>query len=410
MQSTRATIHLSLFFTAIILLLFGFLFSRALLSIATFMIIANGLLQADWKERWPLFLQQKYLVGISCLFILPFISGLWSHDSTVWLHAMGDKLPLLLMPFALVIQKGFEKKQFVFFSLLWILLLFAGTLWSGLQYLQQKDLYNNLYRFSKVIPTWADNDHIRFSMGMIISILLWLKLEEWKAIHSSLLVWLMRAVMLWFILFLHIMGAKTGLIGLYLIIVPLILWQLFTTGKKSMAIATLVIACSLPVVAYQLLPTFKTRMHYILYDRDNWKSENFSGDFSDGNRLLSMQSGWYVFQHNWLTGVGYGDIKTETSKWYDVHAPAVAIPERYLPLNQWITAGSGAGIGAVLLFTVIILMPFFSKQWQQNKQAMAFVIFMNIVFLYECTIDDQFGVFIFSFFTLYWHLANQLKT
>ncbi len=387
----------------------GFLFSRAMLSISMFIIIANGLLQGDWKERWHHFLQEKYLVGISCLFILPFISGLWSSDTISWLHAMENKLPLLLMPLALVMQKGFERKQFVFFSLLWIILLFGGTVCSVIQYLQEKELYNQLYRFSKVIPTWADNDHIRFSMGIIISILLWLKLEEWKAIRSSFLIWLMRAVMLWFVLFLHILGAKTGLIGLYLIIVPFILWQLYSTGKKNIALGTLVIACSLPVLAYQLLPTFKTRMHYILYDRDNWKAENFSGDFSDGNRMLSIKSGWEVFQHNWLTGVGYGDIKNETSKWYDVHAPNVAIPERYLPLNQWITSGSGAGIGAVFLFTVIILMPFFLKQWQQNKQAIAFVIFMNIVFLYECTIDDQFGVFIFSFFTLYWHLSNRLK-
>lgn len=409
MQSTRVTIHLYLFFTGMILLLFGFLFSRAMLSISMFIIIANGLLQGDWKERWPVFLQQKYLVGISCLFILPFISGLWSNDIITWLHAMEDKLPLLLMPVALVMQRGFEKKHFVLFSLLWIILLFGGTVWSGIQYLQEKELYNHLYRFSKVIPTWADNDHIRFSMGIIISILLWLKLEEWKAISSSFLRWLMRAVMLWFVLFLHILGAKTGLIGLYLILVPLLLWQLYTIGKKSIAIATFVIACSLPVLAYQLLPTFKTRMHYILYDRDNWKAGNFSGDFSDGNRMLSIKSGWDVFQHNWLTGVGYGDIKKETSQWYDVYAPNVAITERYLPLNQWVTAGSGAGITAVLLFTVIILMPFFSKQWQQNKQALAFVSFLNIVFLYECTIDDQFGVFMFCFFTLYWHLSNRLK-
>ena len=409
MQLTRATIHLYLFFTGIILLMFGFQFSRAILSIGTIIIITNGLLQGDLKERWNIFLHQHYLFGISCLFVLPFISGLWSEDTTTWLLAMQDKLPLLLLPIALVMQKGFEKKQVVFFSLLWIGLLFGGTVWSVFQYLQQKELYESLYKFSKVIPTWADNDHIRFSMGIIISLLMWLKLEEWKAISSPVFLWLMRAVMLWFVLFLHILGAKTGLIGLYLIIVPLIVWQLYRAGKKSIAVVSFLLALLLPVLAYQLLPTFKTRLHYILYDRDNWNAENFSGAFSDGNRLLSIRSGWYVFEQNWLTGVGYGDIKTETSKWYDVNAPAVAIPERYLPLNQWLSSGSGAGIAAVLLFTVVILLPFFSKQWLQNKQALAFVVFLNIIFLYECTIDDQFGVFLFSFFTLYWHLTNQLE-
>ena len=409
MQSTRATIHLNLFFAGMLLVMTGFMFSRALLSIGTFTLIANGFLQKDLKERWTVFLQHKFLVGISCLFLFPLLSGLWSEDTAEWLKVLQIKLPLLLLPFALVMQKGFVRKQFVFFSLLWMLLLFGGTVWSMLQYLQQKEQYDLLYRFSKTIPTLARNDHIRFSMAIIIAMLLWLKLEEWKAITSSTVLWIIRALMIWFVLFLHLLAAKTGLLGFYLIIVPVTLWQIYALGKKQWAVAGILVALLLPVLAYQLLPTFKTRVHYVLYDRENLIAGNISGDFSDGNRFLSIRSGWYVFQQNWLTGVGYGDIKTETGKWYDVHAPAVPLSERFLPLNQWVTSGSGAGIAAILLFSIVIVLPFFSKQWRQNKQTIAFVLFMNTIFLYECTIDDQFGVFLFCFFTTYWHLANRFK-
>ncbi len=409
MQSTRATIHLTVFFTGILLVMTGFMFSRALLSIGTFTLIANGFLQSDLKERWNVFLQHKVLIGISCLFLFPLLSGLWSEDKTEWLNVLLAKLPLLLLPFALVMQKGFERKQFVFFSLLWIGLLFGGTVWSIVQYLQQKDQYNLLYRFSKTIPTPASNDHIRFSMAIIIALLLWLKLEEWKAIASSVLIWMLRAVMTWFILFLHILAAKTGLLGLYLIILPVTIWQMYASGKKQLAVASLFIALLLPVLAYQLLPTFKTRIHYALYDLESRIAGNVSGGFSDGNRVLSIRSGMYVFQQNWLTGVGYGDIKKETNKWYNEHAPAVPASERFLPLNQWMTSGSGAGIAAMFLFSIVIVLPFFSTQWRQNKQAIAFVLFMNIVFLYECTIDDQFGVYLYSFFILYWHLSNRFK-
>lgn len=409
MQSTRATIHLSVFFTGVLLVTTGFLFSRALLSIGTFTLIANGFLQSDLKERWNVFLQHKFLIGISSLFLFPLLSGLWSENKTEWLNVLLTKLPLLLLPFALVMQKGFDRKQFVFFSLLWIGLLFSGTIWSMAQYLQQKDQYDLLYRFSKTIPTLADNDHIRFSMAIIIAILLWLKLEEWEAISSSALLWSMRAVMSWFVLFLHILAAKTGLLGLYFIVVPVTLWQMYTLGKKQLAVASLVITLLLPVLAYQLLPTFKMRVHYALYDLESRIAGNISGDFSDGNRILSIHSGWYVFQQNWLTGVGYGDIKTETNQWYNEYAPSVPASERFLPLNQWVTSGSGAGIAALLLFSIVIVLPFFSTKWRQNKQAIAFVFFMNFIFLYECTIDDQFGIFLFCFFILYWHLSNRLK-
>lgn len=410
MQPARATIHLCIFFTGILLVMTGFVFSRSLLSIGTFLLITNGFLQNDLQERWKFFLQQKVPVAVSCLFLFPLLSGLWSEDKTEWLNVLLTKLPLLLLPFALVMQKGFERKQFVFFSLLWTALLFSGTVWSMLQYLQQKDAYDLLYRSSKTIPTLAGNDHIRFSMAIIIALLLWLKLEEWKAISSYAFLWMMRAAMAWFVLFLHILGAKTGLLGLYLIIVPVTMWQLYAAGKKPLVIAVLVAALLLPVAAYQLIPTFKTRLHYVLYDRENRIAGNVSGNFSDGNRLLSIRSGWYVFQQHLLTGVGYGDIKTETNKWYNVNAPAVPPSERFLPLNQWVTSGSGAGLGAVLLFTIVILLPFFSKHWRQNKQALAFIAFMNLIFLYECTIDDQFGVYLYSFFILYWYLSNRFKT
>ncbi len=409
MQVTRATIHRSLFFTGIVVAMSGFMFSRALLSIGTFILISNGCLQNDLKERFAAFLKYKVVAGISCLFLLPFISGLWSDDKATWGTMMLDKLPLLLMPFALVMQKNFERKHFTAISLFWMLLLFGGSVWSTIQYLRQQQQYHDLYRVSKLIPTWAANDHIRFSMGMVIGILLWLKLEEWKVIQHTVIIWLMRIMMCWFVVFLHILGAKTGFIGCYFILLPLLIWQLFAAGKKTIALLVIASACLLPIVSYHMLPTFKTRVHYILYDRENWLQGNINGNFSDGNRLLSMQSGWHVFQHNWLTGVGYGDIRTETDKWYNAYAPAVTA-ERYLPLNQWLTSGSGAGIIALLLFTVVILLPVFTKDWQKNKQAFFFFVYMNLIFMFETTIDEQFGIFIFCFFTLYWHLSNLLKT
>ena len=72
-------------------------------------------------------------------------------------------------------------------------------------------------------------------------------------------------------------------------------------------------------------------------------------------------------------------------------------------------SGSGAGIVAVVLFTAVACMPFFLKQWKQHQQALAFVLFMNMLFLYETTIDDQFGVFLYCFFILYWNCTINLE-
>jgi hypothetical protein len=383
----------------------GFVASRAMLSIGMIMVIANGFLQSDWKERLPVFKSDHLLVGITCLFIFPFLSGLWSNDLSSWQEIMQHMLPLLLLPFAMTIQKGFERKHFLFFGLVWAGLLFIGSLWSAFHYITDHENYNALYRLSKTIPTPAENDHIRFSMAIVIALLLWLKLEEWNSYTSGLIKWSCRIAAVWFLVYLHLLAAKTGLIGLYLVVLPVFIWQLYHTKKKQVATISLVAAFCLPVVAYCIIPTFRTRLQYVLFEQNNWQHEKFAGNFSDVNRLASIKSGWNVFQNNWLTGVGYGDIKMETGKWYAANAPEILSSQQFLPLNQWIFSGSGAGIAAVILFTVVALSAFFIKYWQQNKQALAFVLFMDLVFLYESTINDQFGVFLFCFFILYWNLS-----
>lgn len=405
MTVKRSTINSTLFTTGILLMIVGFFYTRSLLTIGTTIIIINGFAQNDLKERMSVFRRDHLLIGISSLFILPFLSGLWSNDKAAWGELMWDQLPILLLPFAMAVQKGFERKHFVYISLLWIALLLAGSVWSAGYYIADKQTYLELYRLSKVIPTPAANDHIRFSMAIVIGLLLWLKLEEWKNFSSETIKWLCRIAAVWLVFYLHLLGAKTGLMGLYLVVLPLFIWQLYQTGKKQLAVAAIAAAVCLPVIAFYSIPTFRIRLQYVLFEKQNWQSPEFAGNFSDVNRFASIKSGWHVFSNNWLTGVGYGDIKEKTAEWYAAHAPQIAPSQQFLPLNQWMLSGSGAGIVAMLLFTVVICLPFFSKHWRQHKQALAFVLFMNLVFLYESGINDQFGVFLYCFFILYWNLS-----
>lgn len=408
MLLNRTNIHVFLFCSAVLLMVVGFMCSRALLSIGTIALVANAFIQGDLNERFRKFSSDKLSVGIAFLFLLPFLSGLWSSNKEEWAALMQDKLPLLLLPFALIQQKGIERKQLVWLKLLWIGAMFAGSVWSTTAYIAEFQHFNEAYRFSQTIPTPVANDHIRFSMGIVIALLFWLKLEEWKIITKAAAL-LMRAAVLWLIVYIHILGAKTGLLGLYVIVLPLLLIQLYKAGKTKAAAVAAILLLLLPLLAYTLLPTFRLRVHYVLFEWLNWNTQQYAGSFSDANRWESIKSGWYLFQQNWLTGVGYGDVKAQAAEWYATNAPAVAATQQFLPLNQWLMSGSGAGIVAVVLFTAVACMPFFLKQWKQHQQALAFVLFMNMLFLYETTIDDQFGVFLYCFFILYWNCTINLE-
>jgi len=410
MNLNKETLRLNLFFAGVVLSMIGFLWSRAFLSMGVITLCANGILFSNIREQWDRFRSNPFLTGLTLLFFIPFISGLWSSDLTEWWVRCQQKIPLLLLPFSLAVQPGLTRKHLLWMKLLWMALMVLGSVWSMVHYIQEQKLFYHLYLRSKVLPTLAGNDHIRFSIGVVIALLFWLWIEQQKQINDRRLLWLMRALMLWLIVFLHIMGVKTGLLGLYGIVFPVMIWNGYKAGYKWQMGLVILIIFSLPFVAYHLLPTFKARVHYVLYDKNLWQKEQFSGQESDGNRVLSIRSGWYVWQKDLITGVGYGDVREEASLWYNDQAPQVARADRFLPLNQWLMMGSGAGMLSALVFTLIIFLPFADKKWWKIAPALGWILFMNLVFLYESTLEDQLGVFVYTFFTLWWYLETRIES
>lgn len=409
MKSNRELLYRILFFTGLLLVSVGFLLSRALLSTGMIVLIVNGFLLAPLQEKWKEFKTEPFLISLALLFLLPFISGLWSDDLKEWWIRCQMKLPLLLLPFAFIQPPAIKRKHLVFFMLLWMILMLAGSGWSIVEYLKQRALFDDLYHQSKVIPTLAGNDHIRYSIGIIVALLFWIKLEEWKSVTQTFLLWFMRLCMVWLIVFLHVTGVKTGLLGLYVSVFPVAVWIAWVKGYKTMVAVVIALALLLPFFAYQVFPTFKARVHYVMYDRHLWKQNEFTGTQSDGNRILSIRSGLSVWKDNFFTGVGFGDIKSTTNLWFETNAPQVAASNRFLPLNQWVMMGTGTGIAGVLGFTFVLLLPFFSNRWRNNKPALFFMLFMSVVFLYESTLEDQRGVFVYTFFTLWWYLTNRIE-
>lgn len=409
MKTNREWLHRTFFFTGIAMAAIGFLLSRSLLSSALILLIANGFLFVPFKQQWQAFKKEPLLWGLSLFFLIPFCSGLWSSDAGEWWLRCQLKLPLLLLPFAFASGASIKKKHLIFFMTAWILLMFAGSGWSMIQYYNNLDLLHNLYYQSKVIPTLADNDHIRFSIGIVIAILFAIKLEEWNVFANKVWMWLTRLGIAWFIIFMHITGVKTGLLGIYIAVFPLLTLYAWKTGYKTIVAAVVAAAILLPVLAYRLLPTFKARVHYVMYDSHLWKQNEFTGTQSDGNRVLSIRSGWHTWNTDFFTGVGYGDIRAQTNQWFETNAPQVPASNRFLPLNQWLMMGAGAGVAAVVVFTIVLLLPFLSATWRKNKPALFFLLFMTLVFLYESTLEDQRGVFIYTFFTLWWYLTNRIE-
>jgi len=393
-------------FILMIIMMAALFFSRAVLSAAIVAFTAISFIHPDLKKHIRQFFASPLLWGMSLLFFLPLISGLWSEDKKEWLGVLRIKLPLLFLPLAFAGPIYFTKKQWEWLATVFIVLVTAASLWSMFHYVNDMTAVNEGYLRAKTLITPLENDHVRFSWLISVSILLagWLWITKRK--ENKPIAWALAFILVWLIIFLHILAARTGLISFYIMLAGAAIWFII---KKAIPIAIgrqygtalLIVLIALPVIAYKTLPTFNNRVKYFLYDLEYFKKTNYLPGANDAVRIISLKAGWAVMNEQPATGVGFGDIITETKKWYDKNLPQMLERDKIKPCSEWMIYGAGCGWPGILLFSFVMIIPFWIKTgnkllwWLLNTTA-------AFSFLFDIGLEVQFGVFIYSFVVLCW--------
>ena len=264
----------SIIFMLMIIMMAALFFSRVALSAGVIVFTAFSFLHHGYKKHILHFFATPLLWGMSLLFFLPLISGLWSEDRNEWLEIIRIKLPLLFLPLAFAgppdsYRDHFTKKQWEWLACIFIALVTAASIWSMFHYISNFSAANEGYLRAKTIVTPLENDHVRFSWLISVAALLagWLLMTKRKA--NKTVAWFFAFILTWLVIFLHILAARTGLISFYIMMAGIAGWLL--AGKVKYGMALLIILIILPVIAYQSLPTFHNRVKYFLYDLDYFK-------------------------------------------------------------------------------------------------------------------------------------------
>ena len=406
-HSWRSTI----IFTLIVILMAALFFSRALLSVSMIAFVFFSFFHTGIKKQLSHFFSSPLLWGMSLLFFIPFLSGLWSEDKKEWAEILRIKLPLLLLPLAFAGPFGsnwnqLQVKQWERLGYFFILLVTAATCWCMVHYLSNATVINESYLRAKSIVTPLENDHVRFSWLVSLSILLagWLCIVKRK--ESKLFSCLLIVVALWLIVFLHILAARTGLFSFYIMAAGVIGWLIL---KKQIPVIIdwryrliiIMVVIALPFVAYKVIPTFQNRVKYFLYDKEFFEKANYLPGSTDGVRVISLKAGWKLMQEHPLTGTGFGDILLKTKKWDGENYPQMIEADKILPSSEWMMYGAGCGWPGFILFSLLMGIPFFIKTsnnllwWLLNSTA-------AFSFLFDIGLEVQFGVFIYAFIILWW--------
>lgn len=388
-------------FILMIIMMAALFFSRVVLSAGIIAFAAISLIHPGFKKHIRHFFSSPLLWGMSLLFFLPLISGLWSEDKKEWLEMIRVKLPLFVLPLAFAGPVYFSKKQWEWLAIIFIAFITVATIWSMYHYVSDMHAANEGYLRAKTIVTPLENDHVRFSWLISVAALLagWLWIAKRKENKTIALVF--AFILIWLIIFLHILAARTGLISFYIMLAAVAVWFVIKKEKWQYSTALLIILIALPVIAYMSLPTFHNRVKYFLYDMEYFKKNHYLPGANDAVRVISLKAGWEVMNSQPVTGVGFGDVLLATKKWYAGNFPQMLETDKIYPSGEWMMYGAGCGWPGILLFSFVMIIPFWIKTgnrllwWLLNATA-------AFSFLFDTGLEVQFGVFIYSFIILCW--------
>jgi len=374
----------------------GMLWSRALLSMAMMAFFVVTVV-SRFKESRDAVKRSWWMKLMILLFIIPAITVFWSEDSSQWLRSVQVKLPLLFMPLAIPVFISMDKR--VRTSLLFTLcgLIVLSSFYSYWNYFSTPGM-DELYLKAKVLPVAMSNDHVRYAWLLVIGYT-WLLYELLKGGIRGKMKIIGYGLLVYIAVFIHVLAAKTGLMGFYIVNAVAIL----TMVPAKLRFASILLFISIPLAGWFLLPSFQNRVKFVVWDYQNYSRGNYVEGLSDGPRILSYQAGADVFSRHPLTGVGSGDVLSETWEWYDMNAPLLKNYERLLPSNEVLLYACAGGILAAIVCLVALLYPFFMKNIRGNMLWFCFHITSAIGFMYEIGLEVQHGVFLYSFFSCWFY-------
>lgn len=380
----------------------GFIAARALVSIGMIVMVANALHPSVLKEAWAGWRRNAY--GLFCLlfFCSYLISGLWSSNMEDWQNFTTMKLPFALLPFAFA-SIPFRQKKFLLIICVSIgIILGAAVLYSISSFLLNSEQYIDEYAVSHTIPTTVYGDHIRFSQSLAMYVLICfyflfeknnLQLHRGWRLFFSLLALLFAG-------YLHLLAAKTGLLCLYIVCGVYALVKLYRI-RKLYAAALLIAFPVFLYLAYVSVPTFQKKINYVQEEIALVKEGKGDYNYSDIGRLISYRVCATNIAENPVWGVGAGDLRDVMAEGYRKQYPSVPEANILIPHNQYLFTILAVGLLLSLSLVAMTLSPLFIRM-QRRVLLIITTLCMLSALMVEASLEVQFGVLIYLFFTLFW--------
>lgn len=220
------------------------LWSRALLSVSVAFFLLNWILEGGFKAKSRALVQQKSLFGFFALFFVPLFGLVYTENISYGLKLVNRFLPFLILPLVAGTIDSFTVKEFKLVLYCLILSLFFNSLYNLIVFYvnfeQGKD-YREMSRFIS---------HIRYSYIIVLTVAAIYHFRRQFALVKKEKVFLAVSG-LWFILFLFIMQAFSGIV-VFLFLAGIVFMKISLKKKRkhSLTLIATGVAVSVSVGIY----------------------------------------------------------------------------------------------------------------------------------------------------------------
>ncbi len=376
----------------LLLVAMGLVFSRAILSFASVLVMVPFFFSAARKD-----INKQLLTAVLLILAPVLISGIWSDNTTGWWNSVSVRIPVITMMMGCMVV-SFPAARWMLIAGIYIACIAIGCCWSLLQYIIDPAVIQESYLRAKVLPTLADHDYVRFSWMVVTAILISIKCITLVATKTAK--YLLAVLSLFFAVYLHILAAKTGLLCLYAVGLIYLVYHIFFRKKWKTGLLFILSIIVFVVFAYQTFPTLRNRIQYIRYDFSFYSKGISSPGLNDAARWNSIRAGYGIMQDHPATGVGFGDLRKSVDTWHDQHHPQSLAYERFLPANEWMVYGAGSGWPGMVCFTAGLFLLLYITTSRNILSVMLSVIAF-IPFVTDDTLEGQLGVVMLAFIAFF---------
>ena len=371
MQDIRKNIPLLL----MIISLAGLYFSRAILSIATGLWLLYGIIACiQHKEKW----HKEPLLLWTLVFPALCLLGSWQND---WLHPQNQQILLTALAYpawALGLLAIKDEQQWKRIQLAWVIAAIIGLCYPLIAFVG--DIKGNIQALGsgKALPVFMDTDHVRFGILLASAVALnWILLKE-----DSANKWL-KISLFFLIAGILFTAIRTAWALLFILFIG---WVLLETKKKMMALFLLI---AIGAATYQL-PTVQNKIHYTLYDFEQYNQKGYDPNYSDGARRALNQVSWKAIQEKGLSNMGWAVIPDCLQQEFKTYTQGSETNFGW-PFNQWLFWWMGVGLGGMILFSLWLCYPILYAWRNKNASIAIWTLAIAASCLVECTLNYQYG-------------------